>query len=279
MTLRIYTTDELPQRSEEWLKARAGMATASIIGQLVTTKPRTGIDFDCEGCDARAGEPCRHKRTGLPVATIHPERTAAAKADTSPPVLTIADNAVVLKVAELLASERIDGPDPDGELGGKDIWRGVDSEPYAIAAYSQHNGGIEVTQVGLMVLEAEDYFIGLSPDGLVGDEGGVEVKAPRKKGHVHYVTQDCVPPEHMAQIQTALLVTGRQWWDFVSFKGGMRLWVKRVYPDPDWFVAIHAAVAALENVIADLLAIYEANTAGFPMTERLPDFNEVSLKL
>jgi hypothetical protein len=59
----------------------------------------------------------------------------------------------------------------------------------------------------------------------------------------------------------------------------MRLWVKRVYPDPAWFRAIHAAVAALEEVICELIRDYEAATAGFPMTDPLPDFNEVDLKL
>jgi hypothetical protein len=93
-----------------------------------------------------------------------------------------------------------------------------------------------------MVLEA-GYTIGLSPDGLVGDDGGIEIKAPDRRATCSPSSAARYPPEHMAQIQAALLVSGRAWWDFVSFKGGMRLWVKRVLPDPDWFRAIHAAVS------------------------------------
>lgn len=276
MTLTEY--HDIEQRSDAWLALRCGMVTASIVGQLVTTKARTAIDFDCPACNATVGLPCLSKRTSAPIATLHPERTAVAKADDSPPVLTLADNATVRGVAELLAAERIDGPDPDNQLGGRDIYRGIDSEDPARIAYAEHFG-VEVTEIGFMVLDEDGYSIGLSPDGLVGDDGGLEIKAPRKKGHVATVVNGEVPAFHVAQIQTALLVTGRDWWDFCSFKGGMRLWVKRMYPDPDWFRAIRAAVSGLEQTITQVVADYEAATAGFPMTEPLPDYNEVDLKL
>ena len=276
MTLTILA--DVQQRSEEWLKLRSGIATASVIGQLVTTKARTAIDFDCPACGSVATFPCMSKRTSAPIATLHPERTTVAKADDSPPVLTLADNQTTRDVAALLATERIVGPDPDNQLGGRDIWRGIDSEPYARDAYAEHYG-VEVTECGFMVLDEDGYSIGLSPDGLVGDLGGIEIKAPRQKRHLLTAVSGEVPGQHMAQIQTALLVSGRDWWDFVSFKGGMRLWVKRVYPDPEWFRAIRAAVASLEDTITQLVADYEAAVSGFPMTEALPDPFEVELKL
>jgi hypothetical protein len=83
MTITIHEVD---QRSDEWLELRRGIATASTIGKLVTTKARTAIDFDCPACEALAREACCSKRTGAPIATLHPERAAVAKADTSPPV-------------------------------------------------------------------------------------------------------------------------------------------------------------------------------------------------
>lgn len=273
MTLHVY--DEIEQRSDEWLALRCGMVTASAVGQLVTHATPHAADVDCPDCGAILG-PCIGKRTGGPIKTLHPARSEAAKAMS--PILTLADNTTVRGVAELLAAERIAGPDPDNQLGGRDIWRGIDSEDPARIAYAEHYG-VEVTEVGFMVLEEDGLRIGLSPDGLVDTAGGVEIKAPRQKGHVATAANGVVPAFHVAQIQTALLVTGRDWWDFVSFKGGMRLWAKRMYPDPDWFRAIRAAASGLEQTIAQIIADYEAATDGFPMTDRLPDYNEVDLKL
>lgn len=274
MTLHIH---DVEQRSEEWRQLRCGMVTASVIGQIVTTAAPDALEVTCE-CGATAGLPCVNKRTGKPNATYHPSRTAAAKA--LPPVLTVADmkSKEVRRLAALIASERIAGVDPDNELGGRDIWRGVDSEPFAVQAYSEHYG-VEVDPCGFMTLEADTYSIGVSPDGLVGDDGGIEIKAPRQKGHLLNVIGGEAPTEHMAQIQTALFVSGRKWWDFVSFKGGMHLWVKRVYPDSDWHRAIAAAATDFEKTVAQMVDDYNAAVEGFPMTERLPDWNEVELKL
>jgi hypothetical protein len=276
MTLTVY--EDLEQRSEEWLNLRCGMVTASIVGQLVTTKAKTAIDFDCPACDTTAGLPCLSKRTGQPIATLHPERTTVAKADDSQPVLVMADNETVRNLAAVLAAERIAGPDPDAQLGGRDIWRGIDSEPYARDKYAEHYR-TEVTEVGFMVLDGDGFKIGVSPDGLVGDDGGIEIKAPRQKGHLLTAVSGEVPASHVAQIQTALLVSGRDWWDYASFHGGMSLWVKRVYPDPDWFNAITAAVREFETTVAQMVADYHAAVEGFPMTDPLPDYNEVDLKL
>ena len=82
----------------------------------------------------------------------------------------------------------------------------------------------------------------------------------------------------MAQCQAGLLVSGRQWLDFVSYVGGMPLFVKRVYPDPVWHEAIVAAVTRFEQNAADLIDAYTQATTGLAMTERV-DPNLVELKL
>jgi hypothetical protein len=275
MTLTTYM--DLEQRSDEWLKLRCGMVTASIVGQLVTTKARTAADFDCSGCGSLAGFPCQSKRTGGPIATLHPERTAAAKADTSPPVLTLADNETVRGVAAFLAAERIAGIDPDSAYMTNDMFRGVMAEAPARAKYSEHHGGIEVVECGFMVLEQDGYSIGYSPDGLVGGDGLLEIKSPRQKTHVLTVVDGEVPAAHMAQIQTGLLVSGRSWCDFISYSPGLRMWPKRVLPDPAWFGAINAAARGVERVIEQLLDDYEAATRFFPMTERLDLDTEITV--
>jgi hypothetical protein len=78
-----------------------------------------------------------------------------------------------------------------------------------------------------------------------------------------------VPPENMAQLQAGLLVSGREWIDYISYCGGMPLWVKRVLPDERWFDAITAAVITFEEAAAEMVAAYETATAGMPTTERV----------
>lgn len=266
MTLHAYM--DLEQRSVEWLELRRGLVTASVVGQLVTTKQRTAVNFDCPSCDALSNGPCRSRRTGEPILSIHAERTAVAKSDQSPPVLTAADNETTKGLAAFLAAERIAGIDPDGTYVTHDMFRGVIGEAPAREKYAEHYA-VKVTECGFMVHEGPSYSIGYSPDGLVGDDGLIEIKSPRQKGHLLNAVGGTVPTEHMAQIQAGLLVSGRSWCDFVSYSGGMRLWVKRVLPDLDWFHAIHAAVAALEVEINRLVVAYHEAVDGFPMTERL----------
>lgn len=272
MTLTIH--DDIEQRSEDWLELRRGMITASLIGQLITTKARTAIDFDCPACGSTASMACTSKRTGASIATMHPERAEVARQDTSPPVLTLADGKTTHDLAGFLAAERIAGIDPDGSFVNRDMWRGSAIEEPARALYAKHYG-TEVREVGFMTRDEGDYTIGVSPDGLVGDNGGIEIKSPRHKGHLLTVVKGTVPDHHMAQIQTALLVSGRAWWDFVDYAPGMRLWVKRVLPDPDWFLAIHAAVAEFEQTVQQLVTDYTAAVKGFPMTDALPDLEVI----
>jgi hypothetical protein len=73
----------------------------------------------------------------------------------------------------------------------------------------------------------------------------------------------------MAQCQAGLFVSGRSWLDFVSYVGGMPLFVKRVLPDPAWHEAVEAACRAFETTAAQMVTAYQAATAGLPMTERL----------
>ena len=148
-----------------------------------------------------------------------------------------------------------------------DMWRGVEHEPFARMKYAEHHA--PVTECGFMVREIGGARLGLSPDGLVGDDGLIEIKAPRAKGHLQTILSGRVPSFHMAQLQAGLLVSGREWVDFISFCGGMPLFVKRVLPAPDWFEAITAAVEKFEQVAAEMTAAYKQAAADMPATERI----------
>lgn len=185
------------------------------------------------------------------------------------PTLKVADNDTSRGIVTTLAAERITGWTEDTPMTS-DMWRGVESEPFAREVYSKHYG--DVTEVGFMVRSEDDWTLGYSPDGLVGEDGLIEIKAPRAKTHVRTILADEVPGYYMAQCQAGLLVSGREWIDFVSYVGGMPMFVKRVTPEPIWFDAITAACIQFEKDAAQLVADYESRVADMPKTERL-DFN------
>jgi putative phage-type endonuclease len=201
--------------------------------------------------------------------------TASAVGKLLTPTLKVADNDTARGLTTTLVAERISGFTEDTPMTS-DMYRGVDSEPFARDYYSGHYG--EATEVGFMVREGDGWQLGYSPDGLVGDDGLIEIKAPRAKTHLNTILADRVPGHYMAQCQAGLLVSGRDWLDFVSFCGGLPLWVKRVEPDPAWFAAIEAACVAFEANAAQIVADYRTKVADLPTTERI-DFNLVELKL
>jgi hypothetical protein len=276
MSLHVY--DELAQGSEEWHDARRGIVTASTVGKLIATGSPDALSVDCAKCEAQVDAPCMSlaaKKEPVPIKTIHDARTLAAA--NMPPVYTVANNDTSRALTATLVAERIAGWTEDGPMTS-DMWRGVEVEPIARDAYAA-NAKADVQQVGFMRLDEAWGTLGYSPDGLVGDDGLLEVKAPRAKGQVLAVLADEAPAYNMPQLQAGLLVSGRKWIDYIPFVGGLPLWIKRVYPDPDWFEVIRAAVAQFETTAAEMAAAYTQATEGLAPTERVPDYNTVELKL
>lgn len=189
------------------------------------------------------------------------------------PTLKVADNDTARGIIASLVAERITGT-VEPTFTSDDMFRGIVHEPLARDAYSEHHE--KAVECGFMRLDNDGWSLGSSPDGLVGDDGGIEVKCPRAKSHVLTILADEVPPFYTGQIQAALLVSGRKWWDYVSFCAGLPLYVKRVYPDPAWHEAITAAVASFETKAAEMVAAYEQATKNLPATERVIEL-EMSL--
>ena len=225
MTLHIY--NELEQGTDEWLAARCGIVTASVVGQLITPK------------------------------TIKPAANDYSRALTAS-----------------LVAERITGH-VEPVIPNRAMERGTLDEPYAREHYSEHYAPVE--QVGFMVRDDYGFKIGFSPDGLVGDEGLIEIKSRDQKKQLATFLADEVPLENMAQIQAGLLVSGRAWCDYLSWCGGMPMFRKRVLPDDRWREAIISAVATFEANAFQMLAIYKDATDGLPPTERIDHFAEIEV--
>lgn len=171
-----------------------------------------------------------------------------------------------------LVAERITGFTEPMQMNA-DMERGTLDEPYARDLYSEHFA--PVTEVGFMVREACDFRIGYSPDGLVGDDGLIEIKSRRQKKHLATILADEVPLENIAQCQAGLLVSGRAWLDYVSYCGGMPLYTKRVLPDPRWHEAIIEAVKAFEATAGDMYADYLDRVTNMPATERIDHYADM----
>lgn len=189
----------------------------------------------------------------------------------TPKTVQPASNDYSRSLTAVLVAERITGWSEKPYVS-YDMLRGSLDEPVARAVYANHYAPVD--EVGFMRLDEEWGSLGFSPDGLVGEDGQIEIKSRRPKHQVQHVIVGEVPAENMAQIQAGLLVSGRLWCDYVSFSGGLPLWVKRVYPDPRWFEAIAAAVEQFEHTAAEMVATYQAAVAGLPMTERIDHFAE-----
>ena len=179
----------------------------------------------------------------------------------------VANNDTSRTLTAQLVAERITGW-TDPVYVSDDMLRGTEDEPRAMAEYESLTGRA-VTTTGFMVRDDWGFRIGYSPDGLVGVDGLVEVKSRRAKKQLQTILEDAVPAENMAQIQCGLLVSGREWCDYVSYCGGMPLYVKRVEPDPEFFEAIVQAVTNFEVAAALMVAEYEAATKGLSKTERV----------
>jgi len=143
-----------------------------------------------------------------------------------------------------------------------DMLRGQEDEFYARQLYAEHCA--PVSEVGFITNDQWGFTIGYSPDGLVGDDGLIEVKSRRGKYQIQTIAENAVPEEYVLQLQTGLLVTGRKWIDFISYSGGLPMFVKRVEPDPLIQGAIIAAATAFELKLAEWRRKYRATLATMP---------------
>lgn len=110
----------------------------------------------------------------------------------------------------------------------KEMWAGTLAEPEHRMFYESLRD-LDVEQVGFCL--TDDGRFGCSPDGLVGEDGGLEIKRPQPATQVKYLLDGGVPLDYLPQVHGSLIVTGRQWWDFLSLCPGLPPLLVRVEPD------------------------------------------------
>lgn len=152
-----------------------------------------------------------------------------------------------------VAAQRITGRTEES-YQSFDMMRGHFEEVLARGLYSQHYS--PVAECGFVTNDKLGFKVGYSPDGLVGDYGLIEIKSAKAKIQVQRIADGGIPTEHIAQVQTGLWVTGRDWCDFISYSNGMAmLWV-RVLADPEYHALIEAAAIQFEAKVNEVVEMY-----------------------
>ncbi len=113
-----------------------------------------------------------------------------------------------------LVAERLTGQQQDFYTNRAMDW-GTATEDSARLAY-EFKSGNEVDQAGMLV-HPKLADVGFSPDGLVGEDGAIEIKCPETSTHIQTLTSGKIPAKYMEQVLGVMWVTGRKWCDFISY--------------------------------------------------------------
>lgn len=145
-----------------------------------------------------------------------------------------------------IAGERFFQDYEEEDYASYAMQRGTLLEPEARRLYSAVYD-VDVRQVGLLEAEGKyDGWLVCSPDGLVGDDGMIEIKSPLAHTFIDWVSKKggelYIKPEYMTQIQLNLYVSEREWCDFVVYHPRVGIKVRRVMTDPEYFKKIENAL-------------------------------------
>jgi len=177
------------------------------------------------------------------IGKVTASRVADVLAKTKTGYSTTRDNYMAQLVCERLTGQK-------GEsFTNAAIQHGIETEAYARAAYEARYD-VLVDEVGF-VPHPTIEMSGASPDGLVGEDGLIEIKCPNTATHIETLLSESVPNKYYTQMQFQIACTGRKWCDFVSFDNRLptelQMFVKRV-PRDDMYIRL------IEDEIVKFLA-------------------------
>lgn len=149
-----------------------------------------------------------------------------------------------------LAAERICGR---AEVGypTQAMLNGIEREAEARTLFEMSHG-VEVQQVGC-IFKDDKRLCHCSPDGLIGDNSGFEVKNPLSKTHVKYLLSDKLPTEYFCQIQFSLYVTERKSWFFMSHYPGLKPFVIECHRDEKWIDKCHRELEQFNQELDEMV--------------------------
>lgn len=183
-----------------------------------------------------------------------------------------ADNLTLMD--QLIAEQLTERWDDEGYVSDA-MQRGIDLEPVALMTYEEMHS-VELIRGGF--IQSEKFpMLGYSPDGRVGNIGGVEVKCPSSKNHIKYLRQNQLPNEYKWQVLGSFIINPSiEWYDFMSFD-------PRVQQRPVFIYRTHreSILPELNKAVEDLekfftkLEKYKSDIL-FPIDPVLPPFVTVN---
>jgi hypothetical protein len=147
----------------------------------------------------------------------------------------------------------------------------LEMEPEARAAYEFYTGN-SVVEVGFIPHPQIDRA-GASPDGIVSDDGGLEIKCCDAGAHIAMIETGIIDPAYLYQCQFGMACSERSWWDFVAYHPDMpeelKFWTKRIERDDHCIERIEQAVRDFDAEIEAKIAALRlrANTQTRPKSE------------
>lgn len=142
---------------------------------------------------------------------------------------------------------------PKKGWSGEDTERGHELEPIARAKY-EFEKGVDVLEVGFVEY---NKYVGISPDGLIGDDGMLECKARNDEKHLHILMTGEVDSSTIWQMNMGMLVSNRTWCDFISYNPNFKnsLFVKRFYRDETKIQKLKLGLYEGEKMLKALLEV------------------------
>lgn len=175
-----------------------------------------------------------------------------------------------------LICERLTGVPYPRYVSAEMQW-GINQEPFARAAYELQND-VLVDTVGFVLHPDVDRF-GASPDGLVGEDGVLQIKCPNTSTHLSWMLDGVVPIEHMAQMLGELSCTERAWCDFVSFDPRLpehlQLFVRRFERNDKLIGTLESEVHHFNYELEETLALLPAKPQRIVLAMDAPNADEM----
>jgi putative phage-type endonuclease len=154
-----------------------------------------------------------------------------------------------------ITAERITGKCIEDNYSNEDIERGIELEDDARNNYQEKTFNL-VEEVGFAEL---DEYVGCSPDGIVGNDGLIEIKCPRETTFLSQVLSGRIKPEYITQMQFNMYVLNRQWCDYVMYSETLGLFIKRVDRDEKLIEEIKTCIEECKQIIQNNISKYNDN--------------------
>lgn len=223
------------QGTPEWFEARKGIPTASEFS-TVMAEGKEGL-LPAAIMDAMVKSGCSAEQLAAAVKAARARGASPSQAR--------------LKYLRTLAGEIIRGTPEDEGYSSPAMERGrvMEAEARELYAFAR---GVDPVQVGFV----RNGNAGASPDSLIGNDGGLEIKTALAHIQIERLQKNELPTEHKAQVQGNLWITERKWWDFVSYSPDLPPLIVRVERDEEYIAKLAKAVEAfneeLDNIVQSI---------------------------